>query len=442
MNNMKIKIILLFCLLLSGFSLKAEWKIAGAAVAGDEAVLSQNPANADEFVYAGNFTGSEFKITDGITVFVPLCGDNDPLEQCITLTAQSSPDDKGLRLRYPQQGEIFKLSLSLAGGTKTVIVERKTPPKELFVIGGPFNTTNGGWQLDDAKQLRQDTQDPFVFYYRGYIGYNTKGDERGSIKFLIGRSWDNNYHPLEPADIPLANAQQMRLGGADSKWTIPADGSRNGYYEIKLNTLYETIEVTYFDQNFPYEIYITGEAIPCGWTDSSPEVMLQTAQSVYQWTGAVTTGEFKFLKDKNTWGSCYVATSENEQIVLGQAHSIVYEFESWNNGGHDYKFVMPQAGQYTVTVDLNTMKTTVYQQSTQVISQFAPLSMQVFSGNNKIVIQSENALKSVKMFLITGLQLPVAVAGNQIDTAALPGGIYLLSLVDILGNRQNFKVVI
>ncbi|MDR2622072.1 MAG: hypothetical protein LBC48_05765, partial [Dysgonamonadaceae bacterium] len=48
-------------------------------------------------------------------------------------------------------------------------------PENLYIIGGPFNAHNPNWLFRDIVQLEKDSENPSVFYYRGYIGYNTFG---------------------------------------------------------------------------------------------------------------------------------------------------------------------------------------------------------------------------------------------------------------------------
>jgi len=93
--------------------------------------------------------------------------------------------------------------------------------------------------------MERDTLKPFVFYYRGELRYNTFGDEPGNIKFLVGRTWNDNYHPAGTTNVPLLQATKIRRNGDDTKWTIPEDRSGDGYYAITVNTLDETIEVNF-----------------------------------------------------------------------------------------------------------------------------------------------------------------------------------------------------
>ncbi|MDR0687609.1 MAG: SusF/SusE family outer membrane protein [Prevotellaceae bacterium] len=348
---------------------QAEWRISGEAVPGGSSVLLQNPANAAEFVYKGRLSDSTFKITDGANDYVPLCDEeSDPLGDTVDCRMSADLSETGFRIRYADGNDYFRVTLN-TGETLTLSAEEITPPAALYLIGGPLNTHDPNWLLGDAKELEKDAENPFIFRYKGYLAYNTFGDERGNFKLLQGLAWDPAYHPDGTANALLSASlktpTKMRLGGADTKWEIPSDGSANGYYEISINTLDETICVDSFlhsDVAYPAKIYITGDAMPCGWVNNtSAEVMMPVAgqYGVYSWTGTTATGEFKFLKATDTWGRCYVATTEGEAVVLGQPHSIVYVGN--DAPGNDYKFIIPTAGEYTIRVDLRSMTMTVAQ---------------------------------------------------------------------------------
>jgi hypothetical protein len=114
-------------------------------------------------------------------------------------------------------------------------------PESLYIIGGPFNANKPNWIFRDVVPLDKDSENPYVFYYRGYIGYNTFGDEPGNFKILTSNnSWDG-YHP-DGNDNQLIGTDQVgktlniRFGGADTKWSIPSDRSGDGYYSIKIDT--------------------------------------------------------------------------------------------------------------------------------------------------------------------------------------------------------------
>lgn len=232
-------------ILTSVFEARAEWSITGDAIAGNTVVMTLNPANSQEFIYIGKLTNSYFKITDGTDTYVVNCGDNDPLSQSLVLRKQTTPAETGMRIRYVNRKDLFRLTLKITRSNKQLLAERLTPPKELYIMGGPFNKNASNWLLQDAVQMERDADNPFVFYYRGPIRFNSFGDEPGNIKFLLGRSWNDNYHPVGTTNVPLLQATKIQLNGTDTKWTIPEDRSGDGLYIIKVNLLDETIDVEF-----------------------------------------------------------------------------------------------------------------------------------------------------------------------------------------------------
>jgi hypothetical protein len=384
-------------------------------------------------------TNQYFKITDGTNIYVLDCGDNDPLEQSITLREQTNPDETGFRIRYTSKNQFFKLTLTETSNAKSIIVEKLIPPKSLYIMGGPFNENVSNWLLEDAVEMERDADNPFVFYYRGDIRYNPVGDLGGSIKFLVGKSWNENYHPaVTGGDQPLNQAAQMRLGGEDNKWTIPADRSRDGYYEIKVNTSDLTITIEQFIHNIdetPRAIFLTGEAMPCGWSNAAPITMQKIESGVYRWQGAVTSGQFKFLKAKNSWGLCYVATSLDERVVLGKEHNIVYESEYYNGNGNDYKFVMPEAGEYTFTVNLNTMKMLVQKDATVIQNPTDNSKIHFFTEKGKLIIKNDNEqqLQSTVFGIDGRIITRKTFAGST--KIALPKGCYIVLVNSTTGKR-------
>ena len=234
---------------LSTLHAQTEWRITGDAVSDNSAAFVQNPSNSQEFVFTGKLTNQEFKITDGTDSYVVNCGDNDPLEQSLTLRKETAPSETGLRIRYVAHNELLKLTLKITRNSKQITAVRLTPPKQLYIHGGPFNKHDPNWLLDDAVEMERDADNPFIFYYRGEIRYNTFGDERGAIKLLLGKTWNDNYHPVGSTNVPLLQASKIRLGGADTKWEIPADGSGDGYYRITVNLLDETMHVQFGNSN-------------------------------------------------------------------------------------------------------------------------------------------------------------------------------------------------
>ncbi len=354
------KLILLLLTIYAFSTLQArDWAIIGDALENETTFLEQDPSNSNVYKYVGKLTSDEFKLWDGTNIYIPVCGMNDPMGQEIGMEIQANEGQSGFGVKYVKNDQMYVITL-VDGANPTLKVEMADIYKHLYLIGGPVSTSGGSWQLSDARELERDADNQFVFYYRGFLIYNNSREEAGAFKFLSSNSnWENAFHPIGTSNVALSQASRMRLNGNDTKWELPADGSGNGYYVIKLNTLEETIEVLQFtpsDVEYPDKIYLTGDAMPCGWSNDNPEVMIPTniMEGKYKWSGNIVPGQFKFLKIKNYWGSCYVSTIEDQLVETEESYTVIYE--GWGETPlNDYKFVFSESKECTISLDLSTM---------------------------------------------------------------------------------------
>jgi hypothetical protein len=95
------------------------------------------------------------------------------------------------------------------------------------------------------------------------------------------------------------------------------------------------------------QVYLLGGAIANGWDNQHPQTMkrveLTATDAIYEWTGNLLSGDFKFIDAIGSWGS-YNALTANEQVISGHTHGLTF-------GAADHKFVI-DAGRYTITVNL------------------------------------------------------------------------------------------
>ena len=425
----------------SVFTVQAKnWKIIGKALVNDTTLLERDATDTTIYKYVGKITSGEFKLFDGNNIYIPTCGLDDPMGQKINMAVQTDTNESGFSVKYVNPTKTYIITLTDNGSNPTLEVEIAETYNHLYLIGGPVNTSQGGWQLSDAQELEKDTANQYVFYYRGFLMYNSSSDEGGSIKIITSNAgWNPAFHPAGSTNVALSTALRMRLEGADTKWEIPADGSGNGYYIIKLNTAMETIQVLQFTPSntvYPNSVYITGSAMPCGWVNDNPEIMTSTdlVNGKYQWSGNVVPGQFKFLKAKNTWGSCYVSTVQDQVVVFGTEYPIVYEFESWNNGGNDYKFVFSDSKKCTIHLDLSAMKMTVIEGLASGINQLENQTAYSIVGYNGIVKASSTDL-SPKKITVYSVDGSVRYCNNFVSNIKfnIQKGIYIVVITD----RQN-----
>lgn len=112
-------------------------------------------------------------------------------------------------------------------------------------------------------------------------------------------------------------------------------------------------------------VYIIGGATQGGWDCSQALKMVPVAgeDAVFTWEGYLKADEFKFISLNSWYWPGFLATSEGEIVVPGQTHRLRYSADMIDE---DYKFVLGEAGNYKVTVDLKNLTMTVEQGRPQV----------------------------------------------------------------------------
>jgi hypothetical protein len=119
----------------------------------------------------------------------------------------------------------------------------------------------------------------------------------------------------------------------------------------------------------PEKIYAVGGAMPCGWNNNAPELMTRPNPevAVYTWTGVMNSGDFKFLHPLSigNWDFGYCSTTANNPVNYGVAQNVVFEVNnSTETTFNDYKFVMNETAECTITVDLVNKTMTVTKNGT------------------------------------------------------------------------------
>lgn len=241
-------------------------------------------------------------------------------------------------------------------------------PENLYIIGGPFNPNRAGnWVFRDIVPLEKDATNSAVFYYEGYIGYNTFGDEPGNFKILNNNNAWTGYHPaIEGSGTQtigasvVGQALPMRLDGADSKWCIPADRSGDGYYKIKIDTEALTFTVESFTAascpDIPVGLFLVGGPwidtdykwgdVECTYRmerdDTDPYVFhFRDYMERNQWGNDP--GNFKVLINKRDWGNELHPGDDSQDVNLtdlpiGQAQTVT------NTTTGDKKWMLPADG--------------------------------------------------------------------------------------------------
>lgn len=107
-------------------------------------------------------------------------------------------------------------------------------------------------------------------------------------------------------------------------------------------------------------LYVVGNACSAGWDPGRALVMTKTADGVFTWTGPLSStpgdARFKFLiaRSWDTSITCQITTPGHTTITSGVEENLFVK----TNSGADNSFRVPETAEYTINIDLNTMKMT------------------------------------------------------------------------------------
>jgi hypothetical protein len=208
-------------------------------------------------------------------------------------------------------------------------------------------------------EMTPDPLNLFIFRYGAVL--NGGGDR--DFKFSTAASFDNATPMLHPtiANAPLTHtAATIYAGNPDNKWILTT-AQNNKAYKIAVN-ITEGAESMTMTAYTPYtNIYVIGEASPIGWTlaDRNQAKMTKGVNDyTYTWTGHLNTGEIKFkCSDDTSWDNdathpWYMAPDFNMPVVANT--DMILSINTRGLG--DRKWVVTEAGNYTITINQLTEK--------------------------------------------------------------------------------------
>lgn len=106
----------------------------------------------------------------------------------------------------------------------------------------------------------------------------------------------------------------------------------------------------------PYEIqalWMVGNATPADWNIDAPTEMTKVGENVFSYSGHLNEGEFKCPMEPGNWGGAFIMPVVNGTII--DANGVEdEEISLMPTGDPDNKWVVTEAGNYTVTIDGNT----------------------------------------------------------------------------------------
>lgn len=234
------KVIIFLCLLCCNIAAAQDalW-ITGSAVPGGTQQLTK--ATAENLKFAGQLNAGELRImttkkAGPKTVYLaPTVADACVANNGLSYRQTTRADEAVWQV--PVADPFYRFSVNTA--TKTLKGEIFQPWGELFIAGG---ATEVGWKCEGKMLLmKHDVENPCVWTWEGELKKHPEVEEPTSFKFQGQDRWrPKSLHPyIQGTDI-LTN-QQLRTGGADTKWQVKQEGR----YRITVNVFYETVQALF-----------------------------------------------------------------------------------------------------------------------------------------------------------------------------------------------------
>lgn len=113
------------------------------------------------------------------------------------------------------------------------------------------------------------------------------------------------------------------------------------------------------------QLYIIGDATPYAWDLGAIPDLEHIDEGVFRWSGHLEAGkEFKFLNTRE-FHKHIVGTSAGQNIQAGQLYDLNLEVDWVLDGSKDFKFKPAVTGDYTLYIDLRSMKMAVYEKEVE-----------------------------------------------------------------------------
>lgn len=299
--------------------------------------LTRSKTDPSEFTYSGQLSSGNFKLS---------VNQNSDWKQDF-YTKDPSDDNKivyneggsGADLQWViDTAGLYKITVNLV--SLSIKVEKMNAPQfsDIYIVG---DASPSGWDIKDPKSFTQDKTNPFIFTLECSL-------TAGNFKILAGTTgdWCGNWYRPMVDNQGLVNGAVQQLKGCDNdlKWKVSsAEAAR---YKITLNAANNTIKFEKVD------VYIIGDATPNSWNMGTLAPM-QKNGSVYTYTGPLTAGSLKFTKFNTSWcdGTELVAKTKDQSITNGAFSERV---KCEGGDATDLKWRVPAAGNYTITLNLDT----------------------------------------------------------------------------------------
>lgn len=274
------------------------------------------------FVYQGTLNSGDLKFITTSGQFLPSYQKGADDLHIVYRTLDSEPDSKFTI----SETAVYKVIVSLLD--LTVSIKKMDLPaySTIYMVG---SSAPNGWDISNATQLVQNSENPFLFTYNGAM-------QAGDFKFPVNRNSDWGQDMFMKVDD---SHMYLHKGGSngDDKWSI----AKKGYYTITLNLMDNTITINRL------KLYMVGSATPIGWSiDQSVELTEDgTDGCIFTYSGPMVSGEFKFPVNRNTdWGQDMYMKTDDTHMYLHKG-----------GAADDNKWNITSDGNYTITANVETL---------------------------------------------------------------------------------------
>lgn len=325
----------------------------------------------------------------------------------------------------------YKLTLDITGDTPRLTVEDGTAlpdnptapitnPGYLYPIG---DATEAGWDLNKTVPIAETEFNSGI--YTTLIKLKS-----GSLKFLLRNDWGRMYGATT-ADQPVNELGEYTVeysdGSSDKKFMINYPSTVNYKLTINLNTNTMTI--------YPEKIYIIGPAmtgIENDWNFFEEKTMHSTeTDGVYSWTGELYNGQMKFFTSNDFGSIAYGATTADVPLAEG-----TLDIKRIAGSDDDYKFLVNNAGTYTLTLNLSNSKLDVTSNATATnFTETNGLNWYIYDNH----ITCDGATH-MELYDLNGAKI-ASSNNHEININNIPSSIYILAIYngDI---REMHKIVV
>jgi len=204
---------------------------------------------------------------------------------------------------------------------------------DLYLVG---SAAPCGWTNANPEVMTK--QEDGVFVWTGFL-------KKGEMKFLLRKNaWDPSINPIATKNIESGSIYDVNITNAisgDYKFNVVKDMNCSVFVDTKN----WTVKVIENKENIP--LYLVGDATPNGWYNTKATPMVKESTGVFTWSGYLKAGHFKFITQLGTWNSIVPAKKAHETIIPEYKHYVSDNYQG------DYRFVLLDAGNYTIRVDLN-----------------------------------------------------------------------------------------